>query len=246
MLKLDARGKRVLFISDTHIPYSVNGYLHFLKELKEKFKPEIVIHVGDELDYHAISFHDSDSDLFSAGHELDRAIIELQEGLVKLFPKMYLLESNHGSLIFRRMKHAGVPIRVLKPLNELYEAPLWEWHDDILLKTNSGNVYICHGKSGVYGKMPKELGASCVQGHFHGKFEITYHKSVLNTRFNMFVGCLVDGDSLAMAYGKNHLPKPILGTGGLKANGEPILFPYREIKTPKEIRNEQVSGQAGG
>jgi predicted phosphodiesterase len=68
VLRLDARGKRVLFISDTHVPYSVSGYLNFLRELKAKFKPEIVIHVGDELDYHAISFHDSDVDLFSAGH----------------------------------------------------------------------------------------------------------------------------------------------------------------------------------
>jgi hypothetical protein len=125
------------------------------------------------------------------------------------------------------MKHSGVPIRALKPLEDLYEAPLWSWHDDILLRTNSGRVYLCHGKSGVYGKMPKEMGASCVQGHFHGKFEITYHKSVLGTRFNMFIGCLVDEHGLAMAYGKNHLPKPILGTGGLKSSGEPVLFPYR-------------------
>lgn len=241
MLKLDARGKRVLFISDTHIPYSVSGYISFLSDLKDKFKPDIVIHVGDELDYHSISFHDSDQELFSAGHELDRAIIELQEGLHKLFPKLYLLESNHGSLIFRRMKHSGVPIRVLKPLEQLYETPLWEWHHDILLQTNSGKVYICHGKSGVYAKMPMTMGASCVQGHFHGKFEITYHKSALNTRFNMFIGCLADEDSLAMAYGKNNLPKPINGTGGLKANGEPLLFRYNPKKysppaLPKEVQ----------
>lgn len=57
MLKLDVRNKRVLFISDTHIPYSVAGYLEFLRELKAKFKPEIVIHIGDELESHGISRH---------------------------------------------------------------------------------------------------------------------------------------------------------------------------------------------
>jgi len=46
MLKLDARGKKVLFISDTHIPYSVDGYLEFLSDLKDRFKPDIVIHGG--------------------------------------------------------------------------------------------------------------------------------------------------------------------------------------------------------
>lgn len=240
MFKLDARGKRVLVISDLHIPYSVAGYTKFLKHLKDKFNPEIVISIGDEIDYHAMSFHDSDTDLFSAGHELDRAIIELQEGLHKLFPKMYLLESNHGSMILRRAKHHGIPIRTLKPLPDLYETPQWTWHEEILLQTNAGRVYLCHGKSGTYGKLVKEMGASTIQGHFHGKFELTYHRSVLANRYSMFVGCLVDTESLAMAYGRNHTIKPILGCGGIRANGEPILFPYKEIKErqPPELPSE--------
>lgn len=227
MLRLDARGKRVLFISDLHIPYSVRGYLKFLKYLKRTFKPDIVICMGDEIDYHAMSFHDSDVELFSAGHELDRAISELQEGLHKLFPKMFVLESNHGSLLLRKAKHHGIPIRTLRPLPDLYETPKWTWHEDILLQTSRGPVYLCHGKSGAYGKVVKEMGASCVQGHFHGKFEITYFRSALGVRFSMFVGCLADASSLALAYGRNNTVQPINGTGGLKEDGEPVLFHYR-------------------
>jgi hypothetical protein len=237
MLKLDVRGKKVLIISDMHIPYSVAGYVRFLKHLKEKFRPDVVVCIGDEIDYHAMSFHDSDVDLFSAGQELDRAIIELQEGVHKLFPKMYVLESNHGSMILRRAKHHGIPIRTLKPLQELYETPEWSWHEEIVLQTNAGRVYLCHGQSGAYGRLTKEMGASTIQGHFHGKFEITYHRSVLSSRFSMFVGCLVDIKSLAMAYGRNHTVKPILGCGGLKASGEPVLFPYKEL--PPEIPKDQ-------
>lgn len=241
MLRLDVRGKRVLIISDMHIPYSVTGYVRFLEHLKRRFKPEIVISIGDEIDYHAMSFHDSDTDLFSAGHELDRAIIELQEGVHKLFPKMYVLESNHGSMLLRRAKHHGIPIRTLKPLPDLYETPGWTWHEEILLKTHQGPVYLCHGKSGTYGKLVKEMGASCIQGHFHGKHEITYHRSALRLRYSMFVGCLVDTESLAMAYGRNHTIKPILGCGGIKASGEPILFPYKDMipKLP-EVPNEEA------
>ena len=226
MLKIDARGKKVLFISDTHIPYSVKGYINFLKLIKAKFKPDIVIHIGDELDYHAVSFHNSDHELFSAGQELDKAIIEIQEGLHKLFPKLYLLESNHGSLIFRKMKANGIPIRALKPLHELYETPLWSWHEEILLRTNRGWVYCHHGKSSAYGALVKALGVSCVQGHFHSKLEITNHKSILGTRQSMFVGCLADRDSMAMAYAKNNLADFLNGTGGIKANGEFQLFHY--------------------
>lgn len=226
MLKINARGKRVLIISDLHIPYSVKGYLDFLKKLKREFKPHIIINIGDELDYHGQSMHDHDPDLDSAGKELDRSIQELQDGIHKLFPKMFLLESNHGSMTGRRAKKNGIPVRTLRSLPDLYETPKWSWHAEIILQTRRGPVYLCHGKSGVYGKMVKESGASCIQGHFHGKFEITYHGSILDTRFNMFVGCLVDIDSLAMAYGRNFTVKPILGSGGITEEGEPRLFKF--------------------
>lgn len=226
MLEIDARGLRVLAVSDTHLPYSKKGYLGFLSKVNDKFKPDIVIGMGDELDFHGMNFHGHDTDLYSAGHELDRAIDELQNGLHKIFPKMYLLESNHGSMVLRRAKHHGIPIRTLKPLPDLYGTPGWSWHEHILVQTNAGPVYFCHGQSGSYGKLVKEVGASTVQGHFHGKFEITYHRSALTTRFSMFVGCLIDADSLAMAYGRNHAVKPILGSGGIDRNGHPLLFPF--------------------
>ena len=228
MFRINARGKRVLIISDLHIPYSVKGYLRFLTQLKKTFKPQIIINIGDELDYHDQSMHDSDRDLDSAGVELEKSIEELQSGLNKLFPKMFLLESNHGSMTLRRAKKHGIPIRTLRPLPDLYGTPKWSWHSEILLDTSKGPVYLCHGKSGAYGKMVKESGSSCVQGHFHGKFEITYHGGVLGTRYSMFVGCLIDRDSLAMAYGRNFAVKPILGCGGIWDSGEPVLFPYKE------------------
>lgn len=221
---IDAKGIEVLIISDTHIPYSHKHYIKFLAAIKEKYNPELILHIGDELDYHAISFHDSDSSLLSADMELDKAIIEIQEGLHKLFPRMYLLESNHGSLIYRRVKHHGIPVRVIRPLHELYETPLWTWHHDILLKTDRGDVYLCHGKTTTYGKLAKEMGCSAMQGHYHGKSEITWHRTVLRNYFNMFLGCLVDEESMAMAYGKNNLPKPILSVGRLDKHGMPHLI----------------------
>lgn len=234
MTEIDARNKRVLFISDTHIPYSVPGYIKFLNHLKAKFKPDIVIHGGDELDYHAVSFHDSDQDTLSAGHELDKAIIEIQEGLHKLFPKLYLLESNHGSLVFRKMKHHGIPIRVLKPLRELYETPEWEWHDKILLRTNGGKVMVAHGFSGVAGAWAKITGCSTVEFHYHTKFHITYLQSELNKRFSMHCGCLADQADMVMAYSKTNMAKFINGTGGLNEQGQPVLFPYFVPKEEKE------------
>lgn len=243
-LRIDARGKRVLIISDLHIPYSIPGYFSFLKWILETKKPDIIINIGDEVDYHAQSMHDHDPDCDSAGKELDKSIIELQEGLHALFPKMYLLESNHGSMIARRAKKSGIPVRAIRDLPDLYETPNWSWHEEIVLLTEQGPVYLCHGKSGAYGKLCKETGTSAIQGHFHGKFEITYHRGPLGIRYNMFVGCLADQSALAMAYGKNFMQKFINGVGFITSNGTPKLIPYRKVRSealPPPLPTEAMS-----
>ena len=61
---------RILCISDLHIQAHHPQSFDFLKALKKKIKPDLVVNGGDELDKHALSFHDSDPDLPSAGDEL--------------------------------------------------------------------------------------------------------------------------------------------------------------------------------
>lgn len=228
MHRINAKDRRVLLISDLHIPYHHVDAFKFLQAIKEKYlnKKSVVISLGDEIDGHAISMHPSDVDLFSAGHELELSIekIHCKGGLHDLFPSLVLLTSNHGSLVYRRAKLHGLPLHTIKSYQEILETPKWLWYDDIVLETKLGDVYLCHGKSGAYNKLSKEVGCSAVQGHFHGKFEITWAKSINKERFNMFCGCLINETSLAFAYGKNHLPKPILGVGMLSESGYPRLI----------------------
>jgi len=225
---ITAVNKRVLIIPDMHIPYHHPDALKFLTQVKDKYDDGslLVINLGDECDKHAMSMHDSDSDLWSAGHELQKSIdyIHMPNGLHELFPKMDLLESNHGSMIFRRAKKHGIPLHYIKPYKEVLGTPKWSWHDELIVNTKMGGVYFCHGKTSAYGKLCKEQGISAVQGHFHGKFEITWHQSSIGHRFNMFSGCLVDERSMAMAYGKNFTAKPILGCSVLSKHGYPYLI----------------------
>ena len=213
----------VLIISDLHFPYAHQDWHPFLKAIKEQYKPQIILNVGDEVDAHAISFHDSDSSLPSADQELDEAIKEIQS-LRDLFPKMYICESNHGSLAYRKIKHHGIPIRNLKELSDLYETPQWSWHHEILLETLQGFVTVVHGKTGGRGKLATEQGNSAIQGHFHSTLELSWIQSTMNTRFNMIVGCLIDAKSMAFAYGKNFTKKPMLGVGWINELGEPSLI----------------------
>ena len=75
--------KRILVISDTHCPYHHPDLIPYLKAIKKKYKPDRVIHIGDEVDSHAISFHDSDPDLYSAGDEREQSL-KMREVLKEL------------------------------------------------------------------------------------------------------------------------------------------------------------------
>lgn len=218
-----ALDQNVLIIPDLHFPYAHPDWYPFLKAIKDNYKPDLIINLGDEVDGHAISFHDSDTSLANADQELEEAIEQIHR-LRDLFPKMYLCESNHGSLAYRKIKSNGIPLRHLKELSDLYETPQWSWHHELLVETHNHLVTFVHGKTGAKNKLAMEQGNSAVQGHFHGLFEITWMKSSMSERFNMFCGCLIDMQSMAFAYGKNIAKKPILGAGWINELGEPVLI----------------------
>ena len=99
--------KRILVISDTHAPFHHPDTLKFLAAIKDKYGPDKVVHIGDEIDNHAMSYHDSDPDCFSAGDELVRAR-EIVWQMEELYPKVDVIESNHGSLWYRKAKTIGL------------------------------------------------------------------------------------------------------------------------------------------
>lgn len=195
-----------------HQPYSHPDTLVFLRMIKRKFRPDRVICLGDEVDHHALSYHESDPDLDSAGPELERAIAKLRP-LYKLFPRVDVLESNHGSLVYRKAMTAGIPRRALKDYREILGAPKgWRWHFDLRIRMSNGQwLYLHHGKSGQQGALSKREASCSAQGHFHSKFHATFWRNSTGLYWDVHAGCLVDHDSLAFAYGKNTMEKGIVG-----------------------------------
>ena len=234
MQRLNAKNKAVLLIGDSHLPYEHIDYLDFCQYVSNYFSCKLHIHMGDFEDHHAISFHDSESELLSAGDELI-SVIEKAHYWYKAFPKLKIIDSNHGSLVYRRLKKAGIPIAHIRPLKEIYETPRWTWYGDLMLSTKQGDVYLTHGKTSVYNKLAREIGCSAAQGHFHGKLEITWANSVFHERFDMFVGCGIDIKSLAFAYGKNNIPQPMLGCGVIDDEGNPHIVRMRLNKKGRWI-----------
>lgn len=214
----------ILVLSDMHHPYCHPDTLPFLKAVKAKYQPTDVVCIGDEIDAHDMSFHDSDPDLDSSGAELEKAIKSLQP-IYKLFPKVTVIESNHGSMVFRKALVGKIPRKAIKSYNDILDAPKgWKWVFDTIIKTPLGPVYFCHGKSSAPGRLASQYGMSAVQGHFHEKAQINYISTPEKLMFDAHTGCLANDKSLALGYNKINPKRPIVSLLVID-NGVPHIIP---------------------
>jgi hypothetical protein len=215
-----------------HHPYAHPDTTPFLKAVKAKFKPDKVVCIGDEVDFHALSYHESNPDLDSSGVELDKAIKALQP-IYRLFPDVTVIESNHGSMVLRKALTGGIPTKAIKSYNEILDAPRgWKWVFDVILNTTLGPVYFCHGKSAAPGRLASQYGMSTVQGHFHEKSQINYISTPERLMFDCHTGCLADDKSLALGYNKVNPKRPIVSVVVI-INGIPQIVPMVLSKNAK-------------
>jgi|TARA_R100000081_G_scaffold91127_1_gene68101 Icc-related predicted phosphoesterase len=218
------RNSKVLVISDLHIPYHHKDSFNFLKEIKKEFKPDKIVNIGDSLDQHALSFHDSSPDLYSAGHELQKAKEYIKE-LEDIFPEVIEVDSNHSSLIYRRALKHGLPRAYLKDYGDFLETKKWKWVDDLTLTLSNGQrCFFTHGRSADILKVSQTMGMSAVQGHYHTKLLISWWANPDNLFFAMNVGCLINQKNMAFNYARNFKTRFILGCG-IIINGFPRLLP---------------------
>lgn len=205
--------ERILVIGDLHAPYQHPDALEFLISVREAFRPDLVVQIGDELDYHAMSFHDSDPNLDSAGPELERGKLFL-EALHREFPNVLLVHSNHGSMTYRRAKHTGIPVQMLRRYRDVafpdHGAPGWSWAFGWRIQTRLGPVLFKHQTPSAASNAAHE-GCNVVVGHAHGVFGVNWAASSSRLYYGANTGCLIDKDAMAFAYGKNSGSKPIIG-----------------------------------
>ena len=212
----------ILIIGDLHAPFNLPNYLEFCLEQQKKFKCGTVVFIGDVIDNHYSSYHESDPDGMSAGDELDVAINELQK-YYKVFPKASVIIGNHDRLVYRKAFTGGVSKRWIKEYKEVLRVPNWDFVESLDLF----DVNINHGEGGTArAKMKKEL-QSQIQGHLHSDLYVDFIVGKNFRIFGMQVGCGIDNKSYAMAYGK-HFKKPAIGCGVLLNKGTlPIVIPMQ-------------------
>ena len=216
--------KRILVISDMHIPYHHKDAFKFLKEIKKEFKPDTIINIGDSIDFHNISMHQSSPDLPNAGDEL-RITREYIKELESIFPIVTEVDSNHSSLVYRRAFKYGLSREFMKDYGDFLGTKKWKWVEDITLTMSNGQrCYFTHGKSADVIKTSQAYSMNTVQGHYHTKFTISYWANPDNIFWAMNVGCLINQKSMAFDYAKNFRTRFIIGCG-IILDGIPRLLP---------------------
>ena len=208
--------ERVLVIADTHCPAMHEGYIDFLISIFHKHKCTRVVHIGDLVDWNAISFHEKDPTMPSAADEFVAASRQVR-ALHRAFPEVDYLIGNHSALPERKAQSVGLPPEVILNFKTLWGLDGWNIHPrftDLVID----NVIYRHGDKEKGGQMSALKNAqaqfkSLVMGHLHAQAGINYHANQDGVVFGMNVGCGVDHSHPAMNYGRIYAARPVLGCG---------------------------------
>lgn len=229
------KANTVLAIPDLHCPFHHIDAFAFLAEVKKVYKPDVVVNMGDLEDWHSISMHDHDPDGLSPGDELKALRLSIAP-LKKLFPKMLICTSNHGSLPLRRAFKFGLPSELIKSYQDIIQAPkTWKiadtWEIDGVIYEH-GEAFA--GQQGAIKSANANM-QSTVIGHIHAFAGIQYSANQKHLIFGFNVGCLIDRAKYAFAYGKKLKAKPIIGCGIIR-NGIPTFIPMQMDSKGRWIR----------
>lgn len=222
---IDGDPDNVLVIGDPHEPFTKEGYLEFCRKVQEEYDCGTVIHIGDAVDNHAVSYHEKDPEGMSAGDEFNLAI-ERMKRWYYTFPNVKVCIGNHDALPFRKAFSAGLPKTWLKTYQELLQSPpTWEW--DFVHQVN-GVIYQ-HG-TGLSGEMAainaaRENRQSTVIGHLHTVMNTRFLASYKDLIFGVTVGCGIDHEKYAFAYGKQNTRKPVVACCVVLDGKLPINIP---------------------
>lgn len=204
---LNKNENRVLAIGDLHEPFCLDGYLDFCKHTYAKYNCNMVVFIGDVIDSHFSSFHETDPDGMGAGDELQLAINKLSRW-VEAFPVARVTVGNHDRIIRRKAFSGGIPKAWIKSFNEVLGAPDWEFVDRVVID----DVQYVHGEGGTAHRKCRDDMMSTVQGHLHTQCYTQWFVGANFKVFGMQLGCGIDHDSYAMAYAKRG-KKPAIGCG---------------------------------
>lgn len=203
----NSKESRVLVVGDLHCPFDLDKYFDHVVEVYERYNCNRVVFIGDVIDNHYSSYHETSADGMGGAEELELAIQRLQR-YYQRFPHAHVLIGNHDRIIMRKAQTSAVPSKWIKSYQEVLEVPGWEFVNELEI---DGVLYV-HGEAGTARTKAKADLQSVVQGHLHTQAYVDYFVGRNSRIFGMQVGCGIDHESYAMAYAKAG-KKPAIGCG---------------------------------
>lgn len=213
--------------SDIHAPFDNKEYLPFLLETFKKFGVTDYVCLGDLVDFHILSKYTPEPCAMGAYRELDKALDTVAR-YTEAFPKCHLTFGNHDVRPEKLAASVGIGARLLKSFADLLELPpTWKVADEFVL---NGVLYKhginCLGKNGAINAAIQER-MSTVIGHSHSYGGVQYIANNTNSIFGMNVGCGIDVEAYAFAYGRHDKVRPTLGCGIVFSDEYAIYVPMR-------------------
>ena len=217
-LILDDLPECVMVIPDLQFPFAHHDWFPFLTAVREKYRPTVVVGIGDEVDSYCLSSYDKDPETMQPSYEYGRALEELTR-LYDLFPNVLALHSNHGIGRLEKARIRGGFLRAqVLDYRQFIRAPAgWQFYREVRL----GDVIFHHGdgekkltRAFLERDIPEQYGRhySVVHGHRHESAGRQAEISVGNKDFfGAYVGCLINPHAPAFGYTRPRKAK--LGTG---------------------------------
>jgi len=223
--KKDNGRLRTLVIGDIHFPFEHPNYLKFLIDTAIHHKCEKIVSIGDIIDNHALSFHESETCAMSPIEEFSMTLSKIKPWY-EAFPVVTITQGNHDAIPERLLKKIAMPSMRLRTDEEMYNMPKgWQFVPELFYN----NVLFQHGtgSNGKYGAANSASKWSCsfVQGHVHSGAGVFYQAGPRNLLVAMNVGCGIDAAAYAFAYGKPFRAKPTLGCGVVYSDREMYFVP---------------------
>jgi len=209
----------VLCCGDLHEPFCLDGYLEFCQEQYRKCNCDQVVFIGDVIDNHYASYHETDSQAMGGADELQLAIDKIARWR-DAFPVATVIIGNHDRMVMRKAQSSAIPTAWIREYKEVLNVPGWNFVEDIEID----GVQYLHGEGGTARTRVKKDMQSTVQGHLHTQFYIEWVVGKRDRVFGVQVGCGIDHKTYAMAYAKN-FPKPAIGCAVIVDGFQPITIP---------------------
>ena len=211
--KMRKKTNNVLVIGDLHEPFCLDGYLDWCKKQYETYFCTEVVFIGDIIDNHYSSYHETSADGLGGLAELELSIKRISRWY-KAFPNAKVIIGNHDRIIMRKAQTSAIPSKWIKSYKEVLETPNWEF----LERYEKDKVQYIHGEGGTARTKCRADMMNTVQGHLHTQ---CYTEHYVGKKFRVFgtqVGCGINHKTYAMAYAK-YGKRPAVGCAVILNDG---------------------------